>query len=563
MDRNGLFQIIERADGKSIWSQVYDVFMLLTIVVSVVPLAFWDEYPCFIYIEWVTTAVFIVDYLLRWLTADIREGKSGIRPFVTYPFTFWAIIDLVSILPSFNFLGKGFKIVRTIRLLKLLRLLKALRYSQQVLIFFDVLKKERKVLYSVLVISVCYIFITALIMFNCEPRINPDSGEPTFNSYFDALYWATVTLTTVGYGDMCPVSDIGRLVSMLSAVFGIAVIALPSGIITASYLDELKEIKGVQFAERLKKSFRRVLCRATDHHPTYYIVPRKVPVIDVQVKQGMSMQDIIDTAERYPEFRLRNMASTIPASQQPEDRIVIEHFMVNRPYGCMIDRGSKVTIVSPCSYNEAGIGSTAYYLALIGGFNYISKELEMDRDEPISFYNIDEMDENLSLFLSDLKSLASKEGSWVVTLASSSSSRDSQMHFLHGRKKSDNGYGEEQHCCLIDTETYDAMYHETVRSMSEKFDLKVCQHDFYCLNSKNISYKVGGGETTNAFALRISYGLTCWDDNRMDKVQTLAEILKKHLEPDVALCTPDILKEKGFGYYSLTDDKSTRLLTMA
>ena len=80
-------------------------------------------------------------------------------------------------------------------------------------------------------------------MFNIEPHVNPVTGEPTFQSFFDALYWATVTLTTVGYGDLCPVTDIGRCVSMFSSLFGVAIIALPSGIITASYLDELRNGK--------------------------------------------------------------------------------------------------------------------------------------------------------------------------------------------------------------------------------------------------------------------------------------------------------------------------------
>jgi voltage-gated potassium channel len=96
---------------------------------------------------------------------------------------------------------------------------------------------------SVLIISLAYIFITALVLFNVEPHINPKTGEQTFTSFFDALYWATVTLTTVGYGDVCPVTDIGRFVSMLSSLFGVAIIALPSGVITASYLDELRKHK--------------------------------------------------------------------------------------------------------------------------------------------------------------------------------------------------------------------------------------------------------------------------------------------------------------------------------
>jgi voltage-gated potassium channel len=80
-------------------------------------------------------------------------------------------------------------------------------------------------------------------MFNVEPRVNPETGVVTFRDFFDALYWATVTLTTVGYGDLTPVTDIGRLVSMLSSLFGVAVIALPSGVITASYLEELRDTR--------------------------------------------------------------------------------------------------------------------------------------------------------------------------------------------------------------------------------------------------------------------------------------------------------------------------------
>ena len=84
-------------------------------------------------------------------------------------------------------------------------------------------------------------------MFNVEPNINPVTGAATFEDFFDALYWATVTLTTVGgYGDMIPVTDIGRFVSMLSSLFGVAVIALPSGVITASYLDELRSMKRIR-----------------------------------------------------------------------------------------------------------------------------------------------------------------------------------------------------------------------------------------------------------------------------------------------------------------------------
>lgn len=242
MIRKQIFKIIEKDDGTNLWSHIYDLFMFIMIILSVVPLMFRDDYPIFFYIELFTTLLFIFDYVLRWITADYKLGE-GKHSFINYPFSAWAIIDMLSILPSFHILNPTFKVVRTIRMLRILRLVKVMRYSSQILIFIDVLRKERKVLSAVMVFSAAYIFVTALIMFNLEPHINPTNGEETFHTFFDALYWATVTLTTVGYGDMCPATDIGRLISMFSSLFGVAIIALPSGIITASYLDELREAK--------------------------------------------------------------------------------------------------------------------------------------------------------------------------------------------------------------------------------------------------------------------------------------------------------------------------------
>lgn len=240
--RRRLFEIIEKGQKGDRLSTVYDIVMLFAIVVSIIPLMFFEELKWFKYVEVVTVVIFVIDYLLRWITADFKMEKKG-WAFVLYPFTPMAIIDLLSILPGFNVLGQGFKIFRVTRLLKILRLFKFLRYSDKIALFMRVLKKEQNVLLSVLAIAVFYVFLTALIMFNVEPHINPNTGAITFSDFFDALYWATVTLTTVGYGDLCPVTDIGRCVSMLSSLFGVAIIALPSGVITASYLDELRALK--------------------------------------------------------------------------------------------------------------------------------------------------------------------------------------------------------------------------------------------------------------------------------------------------------------------------------
>ena len=243
--RKRIYEIIEQAKEGDRVSYVYDCLMLVAIVASIIPLMFIQEYPTFKVIEIITVSFFILDYILRWITADYRSGKKG-WSFVLYPFTGWAIVDILSILPGLSLLGRGFKIFRVARLLRILRLFKLIRYSDKIQVLGKVVRKEKGVLLTVLGIAVFYVFLTALIMFNAEPHVNPVTGATTFEDFFDALYWATVTLTTVGYGDMIPVTDIGRFVSMLSSLFGVAIIALPSGVITASYLEELKSMKQKQ-----------------------------------------------------------------------------------------------------------------------------------------------------------------------------------------------------------------------------------------------------------------------------------------------------------------------------
>lgn len=244
MARQDLFNLIEYDDErKSRGSSLYDAFMLLMIVLSIVPLAFREPNALFLWFDKVSVIAFITDYLLRWSTADLKlKCRHRWMAFFVYPFTPMAIVDLLSILPSLGVFSKAFKMFRVARLLKILRVFKFMRYSRHIQILVNVLRKERYVLLTVLGISLFYILVTALVMFNVEMGKVKD-GEVVFATFFDAIYWATTTLTTVGYGDIYPVSGFGRVVGMISSLFGVAIIALPSGIITASYLEELREWK--------------------------------------------------------------------------------------------------------------------------------------------------------------------------------------------------------------------------------------------------------------------------------------------------------------------------------
>ncbi len=250
--RKRIHEIIALARSGDRLSHFYDVFMLFVIVVSLAPLAIKEPPLWCTYVEIVTSCIFVVDYILHLITADLSL-KRGWLSFLLFPITPLAIIDILSILPTLftiNEALRALKIFRLIRALRVLKFFKSFRYSRNILIIGKVFKRQKHSLLTVGYLAVGYILVSALVIFNIEPD--------TFPTFLDAVYWATVSLTTVGYGDICPHTEAGKIITMLSSVIGIAVIALPSGIITAAYLTELKrendDFSGDDDAERQEKS---------------------------------------------------------------------------------------------------------------------------------------------------------------------------------------------------------------------------------------------------------------------------------------------------------------------
>lgn len=213
---------------------IYDTFMFTVIIMSIIPLAFVKQQSWMTLIDRITVIIFIVDYILRWFVADKLSNK--LNKFILYPLTPMAIIDLLSILPSITLLNSSFKLLKIFRLFKSLRLLKILklvRYSKSITMICNVFKKQKETFITILVMAITYILVSALVIINVEPE--------TFPTYFDALYWATISLTTVGYGDVYAVTTIGKIITMISSFLGIAVVALPAGIITSGLMDELSK----------------------------------------------------------------------------------------------------------------------------------------------------------------------------------------------------------------------------------------------------------------------------------------------------------------------------------
>ena len=233
--REKIYQIIEPGPGGNKYANAYDIGMIIVIFCSFIPLMFTKETPVLVALDIATATIFAADYILRWMTADLKFGKKGIFSFLRYPFSPMAIIDLLSILPIILLISPAFKLMRFTRLIlafRTLRLMRIIRYSRNLRIIMNVFHKQRQAFLMILILTVGYIFVTATIMFQIEPEM--------FVNFFDAIYWAVILLTTVGYGDILSATTLGKLITILSALMGIALVALPAGLIVAGYLNEVQ-----------------------------------------------------------------------------------------------------------------------------------------------------------------------------------------------------------------------------------------------------------------------------------------------------------------------------------
>lgn len=234
--REKLYELIKPRSEETTYGKVYDICMIVVICLSLVPLMTKEQTIFLMHLDKITVSIFIIDYFLRWITADYIFKQDGVIPFIKYPFSLMAVLDLLSILPSLTLLYKGLKAVRVVRLIKALKVIKiakSFRYSKNVEIVAEVLRKQRDSLIVVSFFAVGYVFVSAIVVFQAEPD--------TFETFLDAVYWATMSLTTIGYGDICVVTALGKIFAMLSSFVGISIIALPAGIITAGYMEEISK----------------------------------------------------------------------------------------------------------------------------------------------------------------------------------------------------------------------------------------------------------------------------------------------------------------------------------
>lgn len=192
-------------------------------------------------LELVFVSIFIVEYAIRlWIAPDLPQYVGKSMPRLRYIVSGPALIDLAAILPVLLLLdGSHSLLIRLLRLVRLLRVAKLARFSSALDYFFEALHARRFELMVSLCVGILLLIFCSTLLFLAEREAQPDH----FGSIPRALWWAVITLTTVGYGDAVPVTVLGKVFAGLTAVAGVMIIAMPTGILAAAFSDALQKRK--------------------------------------------------------------------------------------------------------------------------------------------------------------------------------------------------------------------------------------------------------------------------------------------------------------------------------
>ncbi len=243
-----VYNLIRDDDTNDLASNIFDGFIIVLIVVNVaqVVLDTFDLPPwavaASLYVEYFSIAVFTLEYALRvWCAPCMYPEARPARARVRYVFRFMSIVDLLAILPFYIpfIIPIDLRVLRSLRLLRLFRLFKVNRYTSALSTIGTVLRKKSSQLVSSVFIVALLMLISAVLMYNFENEAQPD----VFTNAFDSLWWAVATFTTVGYGDIYPVTPAGRFLGAVIGLLGIGLVAVPTGIISAGFMEQIDEGK--------------------------------------------------------------------------------------------------------------------------------------------------------------------------------------------------------------------------------------------------------------------------------------------------------------------------------
>ena len=245
--RKGLFAILEKDDGDNRVSHQFDLFIMVMIVLNMIAVIMEtvdDVYLRYTYFfEWfeiISVFVFSLEYLGRIWTCTLLDHYSHpIKGRLKFIFSPIGLIDLLAILPWYLpfIMNIDGRILRLLRLFRLVRIFKMGRYSTAFKMISNVLKRRKEELLVTLTIVLLVLILASSLMYYVEHEVQPEA----FSSIPSTMWWGVATLTTVGYGDVYPITALGRILGAFIAIMGVGIFALPAGIIASGFESEIRK----------------------------------------------------------------------------------------------------------------------------------------------------------------------------------------------------------------------------------------------------------------------------------------------------------------------------------
>lgn len=244
-----IYRLVEKGShGKKI-NLIFDYVIMSLILLSVISIileSFKEIRADFkLYLEWFdifSVTIFSIEYLMRLYISDLTfPSKSRFKSALKFIFSISGLIDLFAVLPFYlpMIIKIDLRFLRTLRLIRILRILKINRYTNSLKIIGNVLKDKKSELAVTGFITFLILIFASFVMYYVEGEKQPEA----FPNILATFWWAVATLTTVGYGDVYPITGLGKLISGLIALLGIGLVALPTGIIGSGFMDRLKNDK--------------------------------------------------------------------------------------------------------------------------------------------------------------------------------------------------------------------------------------------------------------------------------------------------------------------------------
>jgi voltage-gated potassium channel len=240
--------------GDKYWDKVINVFIITLIILNVIAViletvpSMHDEQHekiFFTYFDLISVIIFSIEYILRvWSSNHEEKYKHGFWGRLKYMVSPGALIDLAAIAPSIlaHFIGVSFDLreIRILRLLRILRLFRLTAYTQSAHMISNVFKKRAKELAISFVLAIFLIIIASCIMYFAE-HLYPTAEKSLFKSIPHTIWWSVVTLTTTGYGEMIPLTNLGKTMAGIIMLIGVAFFAIPAGILSAGFQEEFRK----------------------------------------------------------------------------------------------------------------------------------------------------------------------------------------------------------------------------------------------------------------------------------------------------------------------------------